>query len=70
MKEIENLANSNADFLKKRLKSYLQKMFVSSGIHFVVVRRKTFTKKMSLKDVVKFLFCKTNVKVKAIAGQL
>ena len=26
--------------------SYLQKMFVSSGIHFVVVRRITFTKKI------------------------
>ena len=45
-------------------------MFVSSGIHFVVVRRITFTKKMSLIDVVKFLFCKTNVNVKANAGQL
>ena len=63
------MANSKADFLKKRPKSYLQKMFVSSGIHFVVVRRITFTKKMSLKDV-NFLFCKTNVNVKAIAGQL
>ena len=43
---IYGIGNSNADFLKKRLKSYLQKMFVSSGIHFVVVRRITFTKKI------------------------
>ena len=46
LQEIENLANSNADFLKKRRKSFLQEMFVSSGIHFVVVRRITFTKKI------------------------